>query len=299
MKADPRNLCVLFADVAGSTRLYERLGDAEALRAVERCLNRVERVITGYKGRVIKTIGDEIMAVFDSAEAGMQAACDMQQRVEDLPPISGVKLAIRVGFHFGPAIEDKNDVFGDTVNVAARMTALAKGGQIITTGEAIAELPPLLRQSSREIDAIAIKGKSEAMHVCEVLWLEGEDLTMKSGTSIATAAPPPPLRVRLRHDNQEITLDAAHPSVTLGRDLACDVVIRDPRASRTHGRVELRRDKFMLVDQSTNGTFVTFQGEAEFVLKREETFLRNRGRIVFGHAWVDKKTEVVEFEILG
>lgn len=294
-KADARNLCVLFADVAGSTRLYERLGDAEALRAVERCLNRVERVITAYEGRVVKTIGDEIMAVFDSAEAGMQAACDMQQRVEDLPPISGVKLAIRVGFHFGPAIEDKSDVFGDTVNVAARMTALAKGGQIITTGEAIAELPPLLRQSSREIDAIAIKGKSGVVQVCEVLWQEGEDLTMKSA-SLAPA--PPPLRLKLRHDNKVITLDTSHPSVTLGRDLSCDVVIRDPRASRTHARVELRRDKFMLVDQSTNGTFVTFQGEAEFVLKREETFLRNRGRIVFGHGWADNKTEVLEFEII-
>lgn len=297
MNADTRNLCVLFADVAGSTRLYERLGDAEALRAVERCLNRVERVITGYKGRVIKTIGDEIMAAFDSAEEGMQAACDMQQRVEDLPPISGVKLSIRVGFHFGPAIEDKNDVFGDTVNVAARMTSLAKGGQIITTGEAIAALPALLRQSSREIDAIAVKGKSEVMKVCEVLWQEGEDLTMKSGTSIAAAAPAP-LRLRLRHDNKEITLDAAHPSATLGRDLGCDIVIGDPRASRTHGRVELRRDKFMLVDQSTNGTYVTFHGEAEFVLKREETFLRNRGRVSFGHAWADNKTEVLEFEIL-
>jgi len=295
MKADPRNLCVLFADVAGSTRLYERLGDAEALHAVERCLNRVERVITVYEGRVVKTIGDEIMAVFDSAEAGMQAACDMQQRVEDLPPISGVKLSIRVGFHFGPAIEDKKDVFGDTVNVAARMTALAKGGQIITTGEAIAELPPLLRQSSREIDAIAVKGKSGVVRVCEVLWQEGEDLTMKSA-SLAPA--PPPLRLKLRHDNKVITLDTEHPAVTLGRDLSCDVVIRDPRSSRTHARVELRRDKFILTDQSTNGTFVTFQGEAEFVLKREETILRNRGRIVFGHAWADSKTEVLEFEIL-
>jgi class 3 adenylate cyclase len=298
MNADARNLCVLFADVAGSTRLYERLGDAEALRAVERCLNRVERVITGYKGRVIKTIGDEIMAVFDSAEEGMQAACDMQQRVEDLPPISGIKLAIRVGFHFGPAIEENDDVFGDTVNVAARMTALAKGGQIITTGESIAALPPLLRQSSREIDAIAVKGKSEVVKVCEVLWQEGEDLTMKSGTSIVAAAPAP-LRLKLRHENKEITLDAAHPSATLGRDLGCDIVIGDPRASRSHGRIELRRDKFMLVDQSTNGTYVTFQGEAEFVLKREETFLRHRGRISFGHAWVDATTEVVEFEILA
>lgn len=295
--SDSRNLCVLFADVAGSTRLYERLGDAEALHAVERCLNRVDRVVASYKGRVIKTIGDEIMAVFDTAEEGMQAACDMQQRIEDLPPISGVKLSIRVGFHFGSAIEDKNDVFGDTVNVSARMTALAKGGQIITTGDAIDALPPLLRQSSREIDAIAIKGKAEVMRVCEVLWQESDDLTMKSASIVPTA--PLPLMVKLRHGNAEITLDSAHPLASLGRDLGCDIVIHDPRASRTHGRIELRRDKFVLVDQSTNGTYVTFHGEAEFVLKREETFLRNRGRISFGHPWAQDKAEVVEFEVLS
>jgi class 3 adenylate cyclase len=296
MSAASRNLCVVFADVSGSTRLYERLGDAEALRAVGRCLHRVERVVVGYQGRVIKTIGDEIMAVFESAEDGMQAACDMQIRVEDLPPVSGIKLSIRVGFHYGPAIEEKNDVFGDTVNLAARMTALAKGGQIITTGESIDALPPLLRQSSREIDAIAIKGKRETVRVCEVLWQAGEDLTMKSA-SVAPAAAPP-LRLKLRHDNKELILDAAHPTASLGRDLASDISIRDPRASRSHGRVELRRDKFMLVDQSTNGTYVTFQGEAEFVLKREEAFLRNRGRVSFGHPWSEEKSEVVEFEVL-
>ncbi|MBU0751664.1 MAG: adenylate/guanylate cyclase domain-containing protein [Gammaproteobacteria bacterium] len=297
MSEPARFLCVLFADVAGSTRLYERLGDAEALHAVERCLNRVDRVVATYKGRVIKTIGDEIMAVFDSAEEGMQAACDMQQRVEDLPPVSGVKLSIRIGYHYGTAIEERNDVFGDTVNLAARMTSLAKGGQIITTGEAIDALPPLLRQSTREIDAIAIKGKAEVVRVCEVLWQEGDDLTMKSA-SIAPVAPPP-LRLKLRHGNKEVTLDAAHPSATLGRDLASDVVIADPRASRSHAHIALRRDKFMLVDQSTNGTYVTFQGEAEFVLKREETFLRGRGRVSFGHAWSADKAEVLEFEILG
>ena len=110
---------------------------------------------------------------------------------------------------------------------------------------------------------------------------------------------PPPLRLKLRHGNKEITLDAAHPAATLGRDLGSEIVIGDPRASRSHGRIELRRDKFMLVDQSTNGTYVTFQGEGEFALKREETFLRNRGRISFGHPWADDKSEVVEFEILG
>ena len=291
-----RNLCLVFADVAGSTRLYERIGDAEALRAIERCLQSIARVVTFYKGHVIKTIGDEVMSAFPKVEDGMQAACEMQMRIDELPPVSGIKLAIRIGFHYGPAIEEKNDVFGDTVNLAARMASLAKGGQIMTTGETVDALPPLLRQSTREIDAIAIKGKLEAVRVCEVLWQAGGDLTMMSASIAPVAARP--VRLKLRHDDRELILDAAHPAATLGRDLTGDIVIRDPRASRGHARIELRRDKFVLADQSTNGTYVTFQNEAEFVLKREETFLRNRGRVSFGHPWSEDKAEVLEFEIL-
>ncbi|MDT3672937.1 MAG: adenylate/guanylate cyclase domain-containing protein [Aromatoleum sp.] len=288
-----RNLCVLFADVSGSTRLYEKLGDKEALHAVERCLNRMTRATEQFKGRVIKTIGDEVMAVFDSAEAGMDAACSMQQRVDDLPPVSGIKLAIRIGFHFGPAIEDAKDVFGDTVNTAARMAGLAKAGQIITTGETVGALPTLLQQSTREIDALSVKGKAEDVRVCEVIWQESDDLTMKSG-SVAPA--PVAARLTVRHGGEEKVLDPGHGAFSLGRDAASDIMIADRRASRTHARIERRRDKFVLIDQSTNGTYVTFDGEAEFALKREEVILRGKGRISFGHA-CDATSEVVEFRV--
>jgi class 3 adenylate cyclase len=288
-----RNLCVLFADVSGSTRLYEKLGDKEALHAVERCLNRMTRATEQFKGRVIKTIGDEVMAVFDSAEAGMDAACSMQQRVDDLPPVSGIKLAIRVGFHFGPAIEEAKDVFGDTVNTAARMAGLAKAGQIITTAETVAALPSLLQQSTREIDALSVKGKAEDVRVCEVIWQESDDLTMKSA-SVAPA--PAAARMTVRHGGEEKVIDASHGTFSLGRDAGCDIIINDRRASRTHARIERRRDKFVLIDQSTNGTYVTFAGEAEFALKREEVILRSKGRISFGHAY-DEQSEVVEFKV--
>lgn len=287
-----RNLCVLFADVSGSTRLYEKLGDKEALHAVERCLNRMTRATEQFKGRVIKTIGDEVMAVFDSAEAGMEAACSMQQKVDDLPPLRGIKLAIRVGFHFGPAIEDDKDVFGDTVNTASRMAGLAKASQIITTGETVAALPLLLQQSTREIDALSVKGKAEDVRVCEVLWQESEDLTMKSASVTAAAV----ARLLLRHGTDEIMLDAGRGLASLGRDAASDFIINDRRASRSHARIERRRDKFVLIDQSTNGTYVTFDGEAEFALKREEVILRRKGFISFGHAY-DEGGEVVEFQV--
>ena len=202
-----RNLCVLFADVSGSTRLYEKLGDKEALHAVERCINRMTRATEQFKGRVIKTIGDEVMAVFDSAEAGMDAASSMQQRVDDLPPVRGIKLAIRVGFHFGPAIEEAKDVFGDTVNTAARMAGLAKAGQIITTADSVAALPALLQQSTREIDALSVKGKAEDVRVCEVLWQESDDLTMKSASVVAA---PVAARLTVRHGDDEMVLDFGH-----------------------------------------------------------------------------------------
>lgn len=292
MNKAERRLCVLFADISGSTRLYEKLGDKEALYAVERCINRMTRATEQFRGRVIKTIGDEVMAVFDDAEDCMSAVCNMQQRVEDLPPVSGIKLSIRAGFHFGPAIEDAQDVFGDTVNTAARMAGLAKAGQIIATAETVATLPDLLRQSTREIDALSVKGKAESIHVCEVLWQESDDLTMKSA-SIALA--PITNKLVVRHDGQEKVLNATHDVFLLGRDVSCDFIIADRRSSRTHARIERRRDKFVLIDQSTNGTYVTFDGEAEFTLKREETLLRNKGRICFGHPFTEGD-EVVEFQ---
>lgn len=297
MAATARDSCILFADVSGSTRLYEKLGDTPALAAVDRCVEAMKRATVINKGRVIKTIGDEVMAVFDSAAQGMQAAIEMQMRIEDLPPPApDTKLAIRAGFHFGTALHENNDVFGDAVNTAARMAGLAKAGQIITTAETVAALPELLRQSCRAIDALNVKGKAEAVNVCEVIWQENADLTMMSTRIVA--APLMDTRLRLRHGgDNELILSPARPVATLGRDTTSDVVILDPRASRSHAKIERRRDKFVLVDMSSNGTYVTFHGEAEFALKREESILRGSGHIIFGHPAAGGD-EVLEFSVM-
>ena len=132
---------ILFADVSGSTRLYETLGDKPAQKAIEGCLEALTQVVATYRGKVVKTIGDEIMVVFPRAEDASSAAGEMQQRVMQLPsPAAGVKMRIRVGFHYGPVLEDKNDFFGDAVNVAARIEGLTKdlGRKILVTG-AVAE----------------------------------------------------------------------------------------------------------------------------------------------------------------
>ena len=291
-------LTVLFADVVGSTKLYDTLGDATAKQMIDECLAVLRGVVQQYGGRVIKTIGDEIMCVLPSADSGCLAATDMHHKVMALPPVSQVKRSVRIGFHFGPVIEENNDVFGDTVNMAARMTGLAKGLQIITTGATVAGMSPMLQLSTRNIAALSIKGKGDEVGVSEVIWQGGEELTMTtSARSVANKA----VSLRLEHSGhgRAWVVDNAHTSIVLGRDAECDVVIADRNASRQHARIECRRDKFFLVDQSTNGTFVVMVNEGEVLLRREEIMLRGAGRIGFGHSVDLPDAEFVCFTIAG
>ena len=280
-------MAVLFADIAGSTKLYDTLGDTQAKKMVDECIALMRGIVAQYGGRVIKTIGDEVMCVLPDADSGCLAATDMQLKITALPAVSNVKRAIRTGFHAGPVIEDNNDVFGDTVNLAARMAGVAKAMQIITTRATVDLLSPLLRNSSRSIAALSVKGKGDDVEVCEIIWQGGDELTTMS-TSAASASKHATLR--LQYGPMEVVLDKPNASIVLGRDASCNIAVAERMASRHHARIERRRDKFFLIDQSTNGTFVVFTGEAEITLRREEVMLRGAGRIAFGRS-VSESTE--------
>jgi class 3 adenylate cyclase len=300
---DPGPPAILFADVAGSTRLYELFGDQAAKKLIDACLRCMREAAVDSRGRVVKIIGDEIMCVFPDAEHAYLAATEMQVRVSELSsqPVPDSQIqpgahsrAIRVGFHAGAVIEENGDLFGDTVNVASRMTEIAKANQIMTTGATVARLPDLLRFSTREIAALAVKGKGEAISVFEVIWQASEDLTMAitMQTNMPSISMIIPRSLRLERGEFALVLDPEHPGVVLGRDPQCAIVVSDRQASRQHARIERRRDKFFLIDQSTNGTFVTFEGEPEIVLLREEVMLRGRGRISFGHSSLENEGTV-------
>jgi len=285
---------ILFADVSGSTRLYETLGDKPAAKAIEACLASLSEVVVAHRGRVVKTIGDEVMAVFPRAEDASGAANDMQQRVTAMEPVAGNRLRIRVGFHFGPVLEDKEDFWGDGVNVASRLAGLAKAGQVLTSGATVNAMPAWQRRNLRELADIAVKGKQEALDLYELLWEDTDDATHIVGLRTITR---PAAALKLDFKGREIAFPPESSLLAIGRDPAGDVVLTGKNASRRHARIERRRDQYFLVDESTNGTYVTFDGDAELLLRRDQVLLRGKGLVSFGAVSTDPEAETLRFTL--
>lgn len=284
---------VLFADVSGSTRLYETAGDALAMAGIGSCLALLGKIAEANHGRVIKTIGDEILAMFPSASAAADAAMAMQEGVAGLPPVGGTRIGIRIGFHFGPVTEREGDVFGDSVNVASRLANLAARDQIITSEQSVQALEPRLIEVCRPLYSAQVKGKEAEVKLWELLWRQSDEgLTIAASRSLYN----PTLTVlRLTYRDLELQLSADRNSVLVGRDASADFVIEDRKASRAHARILRRLEKFVLVDSSANGTFVKIEGEPELVLRRENFVLHGRGVIAFGQS-CSRTEELVEFQ---
>ena len=283
---------ILFADVSGSTALYELLGDKPAAKAIDACLGSLREVVARRDGQVVKTIGDELMVVFSSPEAACEAAREMQQCMALLPPTAGAKLAIRIGFHYGLVLEDKGDFWGDGVNTAARLAGLAKSGQILTTGATANALPGIQRSNLRDLDAITVKGKQDAVRVFELMWGDTEDATQVAGMAASAKVE---ARLTLEVGERTIAFPQEKTALVLGREVGCDIVIPEKTASRRHARIERRGVQYVLVDESTNGTYVAIEGDREMLLRRDSVMLRGRGKIALGTS-TDGAAELVLFE---
>jgi len=292
MAEEGSQAAVLFADVSGSTKLYESAGNAVAHAAVESCVNVMKQKTQASKGRVIKTIGDEVMSAFSSADDAADAAIEMQIAIAELPPVGNTTLGIRIGFNFGPVVERDGDVYGDAVNLAARLAGVATKGQIITARDTVMLMSPMLKAATRAITTIQVKGKAQEIQVYELIWQQSEDMTTLA--SQKSVYKPKNAKLRLMVQGNEVILSSERPAVALGRDATADLVIKERMASRAHGKIERRLDKFILTDHSANGTFITIEGDKEIVLRREEFTLRGHGWIAFGQSRATA-TDVLEF----
>lgn len=301
MSATQRKLIVMFADVSGSTALFERLGDKEAMHAVERCLKRMKRSIDGYKGRTIQVVGDELLASFELAEDACQAAIDMQQRIADLPPVSGLKLTIRIGLHCGLCSEDGDKLSGPPVTTAARIAGIARRDQILCSSLLFEGLPQpgiIIADPMPKLGTVQEEGSD--LSLFQISW-PSYPSGAASSSPLSTFGPSnalPVERLCVRHRGKAFLLDDKTPVLTIGRDLGCKLLVIDRKASRQHARIERRADGFFLIDTSTNGCFVTLSGRQEVMLRRNEIQLENRGQISFGNSGNDPLADIAEFEHL-
>ncbi len=275
MPETPNHLAVLFADIGGSTRLYATLGDKEARRITGEYIAQFMDEVRAEGGTVIKTIGDEIMCAFSDANAALDAAVAIVKAVGDSATAG---IGVHVGLHFGPVVLEKDDVFGDTVNVAARVVSLANDGEILITRQVVDRLTADREALTRLIDRRSVKGKEEKVEIYSVVAPQDDMLTTLNFGSIDDSGGPEQSVLTLRLGETEIKLDVERPMVTIGRHAASDLVLPDPGASRQHARLELRHGKFYLSDLSTNGTVLQIHEQEPTFLRREEAILLGSGR---------------------
>jgi len=253
---------VLFAGVSGA--------------AISQCIEPLRTAAESTGGRVVKLIGDELMVLFATPDAAAKAAAKMHQCIEALPAVAGAEPRLRVGFHSGPIIRCDRDLLGDTVKLAAKLVEEAQKGQTITSGQTAAQLSTGMRPFWRDLQRVALTDKAETVRLCEIL-----------KTSLNGAARAQEIKarsmVRLNYDDQVVICSREKPRIVIGRQNTCDLVIGDQLASREHCILELRGDEFILLDQSTNGTYVTVEGEREVLLNGEALPLATHGWIAFGH----------------
>jgi len=297
MSQSVEKLAVLFADISGSTALYESRGDEVARRLIAQCIAVMMREVQAHRGTLIKTIGDEIMCTFANAEDAFQAACGMQNAVEKTRFEDNCPMHIRVGFHYGDVIREDGDVFGDTVNVAARVAAITRASQIMTTQAVVDALPPNSREKTRQIMRAEFKGKQEQLDISLIVWEMDDMMSTRIGTPAFRKAPDNFDELLLRYRDQVLRVNKERRSVVLGRGDACDLIVMNNFASRQHMRIELRFGKFVAIDQSTNGTYVRFDDGHMTRVAREEVTLYGKGAISMGQAYSDNTPDLVEFSV--
>lgn len=278
MPQEQAQLAILFADIAGSTQLYETLGDMGARSITAHCIDVMTETTRRHGGTLVKTIGDEVMTTFPTSDAAAEAACAMQDGITGRVVVERRPIAIRIGFHFGLALIEDGDVFGDSVNLPARIAAQAKGGQILTTGATVEHLSGNMRESCRQIDLAQIRGKQQQVAIYEVVW-RLDDVTLMQASWVSERDGG---RLTCISGDTLFELGEGFPSLTIGRAEQNDLVVQHPLVSRLHARIEYRNRRFVLVDQSANGTYISDDSGSSTFVRRDMHVLTGSGSLGLG-----------------
>lgn len=317
---------ILIAEVTGDNPLLAKIGAMETQRAVERSRKRAERSTEVFQGFFVSADGRRLIAHFPRAENAILAAFDMRERVKQLPPVSGVALSIHFVVHSGGLDGANNQPDETSLQLVQKLIIACPANQIFVSSEARQRLPEAMRAQlqAEPASSVAIPGYIEPVYVFPSGYIPGaansspaaieafsptstslnaphfpQDTTYHSQSPVFNPAKPAPQRtsLMLRHNRNNLSVSDHHPVVLAGREEGNDLIIADRRASRHHSRIEWRQNHFVLIDTSTNGTFMVDDAGNEVVLRRGETDLPERGRIGFGYSPTEIGAEVVFFDI--
>jgi adenylate cyclase len=266
------NTAIVFADISGSTKLYVDVGDERAREIVAHTLGVWSSLTTEAGGHVIQLRGDGMLCMFPTAESALQAAV----RMRDLP--YQPPLSMHAGVHVGSVLHEAEQLYGDVVNVAARMADIAKKFEIVLTAAAQQQLPDSQHtRRLRLIRGVPVKGKAAPMDI----YLLPDD---RRGLTDYQ----PPLRktaaggLSLHYSGSRLLIGAGTGACVIGRDDDCRLRIEHRLVSRRHASIECVAGKFFLQDHSTNGTYVAERSGSPVLVHRELLQLKEPGVISLG-----------------
>jgi len=276
--------CVLFADIAGSTRMYAEHGDDATREMLVGCLDRMEAVVSENRGRVVRRIGDELLCLFDRHDDAATASISLHTRVADASAkgVFAWPMRVRIGFEAGPVQESGGALFGNTVHTAARLASLAKAAQTLTSRTTLALLNPAIRCFTRYVDRVLFKGQNTEQDVYELLWSMPQATIAQRGRAAAAPRPAPKGGVVLTYAGRTYRVDPSHPRFEIGRDVSCDLVVQGPSVSMVHGRFLFERGRAEFEDVSSNGTVVQREGGPAVPVHRSRVTLVGAGMLHLG-----------------
>jgi adenylate cyclase len=297
---------VLFADLRGSTGLFETLGNAEATSVVTHCVRALAGPVADQAGNVVKTLGDGLMAAFDEASQAVQAAMQMHDLLEGMVSrgsergaSSGLRgLRLQVGIARGEVVEMAGDCFGDAVNVAARLLDHAGDNETLITVDVLLGLPGEMRARFRSLDRLVLRGRVEPVqvHVMGGRRGTGSEQAVTQFGDVTSVQEPDGLR--LMWGGQQRVVASQQMPMVLGRSPQAAFCVDDSRVSRSHARLDWHSGSFQLTDLSYNGTYVRFNDGEIVSLRRGSCTLHGSGSIGLGGSPSDPASACVSFDVL-
>lgn len=286
-------LSVLSVDLGGGEGLSGSLDQGEIQYVLSRCEKRIRHVLENHGGRLVRHAGNSLTAFFGDGGQALQSAIDIQHRVAALPRYAGQPLAVRVGICSGHQAGEARFFSGEGPNPAASLAALADPAHILLSLPRRLKLYPRLRLAADGGLDLPLSCGKRQLGICRIAWQDGDPHVVRNILSDLGRATD---CLHVQHRGVAQHVDEQQSFLTVGRQPDSDIVLRDSRCSRMHGRIERRFEHFFFVDRSANGTYLVLDDQIEIFVHNKEQALFGRGCLYLGAPSSAKGVESIRFQ---